>query len=105
VGRGDAGERECGAYDYEATEVDPGDYVWRNGEPIGLAVNFTGVADEEVDWADLEEEWEELEARRLLARSRPRFVHTAARIGCPACLLLSCADRPQGLYWSGMRPH
>jgi hypothetical protein len=61
VGRGDAGECECGAYDYEATEVDPSDYVWRNGEPIGLAVNFTGFADEQVDWADLEEEWEELE--------------------------------------------
>lgn len=37
------------------------DYVWRNGEPIGLSVNFTGVADKEVDWADLEEEWKELE--------------------------------------------
>jgi hypothetical protein len=38
VGRGDAGGCECGAYDYEATEVDPSDYVSRNGEPVGLAV-------------------------------------------------------------------
>ncbi len=43
--------------------------------------------------------------RRLLARSRPRFVHTAARTRCPACPLLSYADRPQRLYWSGIRPH
>jgi hypothetical protein len=41
--------------------VDPTDYVWRNGEPIGLAVNFTGLTGEDVDWADLEEDWEELE--------------------------------------------
>ena len=39
------------------------------------------------------------------AQSRPHFVHTAARIGCPACPVLSHADRPQHLCWSGMRPH
>jgi hypothetical protein len=30
---------------------------------------------------------------KRLARSRPRFVHTAARTGCPACPRLSHADR------------
>lgn len=32
-----------------------------SSEPIGLAVNVTDFADEQVDRADLEEEWEELE--------------------------------------------